>query len=56
VTTLAPSAALLWVVTTAIGAVMVVVGLRQGVLRHRGVRRCPSCGRLRGFRGCGCGP
>lgn len=33
--------------TTGVGAVMILVGLRRGLLRARsGGRRCPSCDRL----------
>jgi hypothetical protein len=33
--------------TTGVGAVMILVGLRRGLLQHRKAsRRCPSCGRL----------
>jgi recombinational DNA repair protein RecR len=33
--------------TTAVGALMILVGLGRGLLQARnGGRRCPSCGRL----------
>jgi hypothetical protein len=33
--------------TTVVGAVMILVGLRRGLLQPRkAARRCPSCGRL----------
>jgi hypothetical protein len=33
--------------TTGVGAVMILVGLRRGLLQPRKApRRCPSCGRL----------
>jgi recombinational DNA repair protein RecR len=33
--------------TTGVGAVMILVGLRRGLLEFRKARRtCPSCGRL----------
>jgi recombinational DNA repair protein RecR len=35
------------VLTTGVGALMVLLGLGQGLLKARsGSRRCPSCGRL----------
>jgi|AmaraimetFIIA100_FD_contig_41_1139549_length_650_multi_3_in_0_out_0_2 hypothetical protein len=39
--------ALLAVVTTGIGAVMLLLGLRSGLLLKRAARRrCPSCGHI----------
>jgi hypothetical protein len=33
--------------TTGVGAVMILVGLRRGLLeRRKAPRRCPSCGRV----------
>jgi len=41
------------VVTTGVGALMIRLGLDRGVLvRRRGPRRCPSCGRLIAQRVC----
>jgi recombinational DNA repair protein RecR len=40
-------ALLIAAVTTGVGAVMIRLGLVRGMLEsRRGVRRCPSCGRL----------
>jgi hypothetical protein len=39
--------ALLYVITTAVGVVMVLRGMQEGKVRLRGVTRCPSCGRIR---------
>jgi len=43
----APQPALLAVLTTGVGAVMIRLGVDRGLLLFgRGKRRCPSCGRL----------
>jgi hypothetical protein len=45
--TLTPQLAMLAVITTGIGFVMIRLGLGQGQLRlRRAERRCPACGRL----------
>jgi hypothetical protein len=51
-----PSAnAMLWIITTGIGVVMVKSGLRRGALVRRREQRCPACGRSRSPNGsCGC--
>jgi hypothetical protein len=51
--TLTPQLAMLAVITTGIGFVMMRMGLGQGLLRLRRVnRRCPACGRLVQGRSC----
>jgi hypothetical protein len=45
--TLTPQLAMLAVITTGIGFVMIRLGLGEGGLRlRRANRRCPACGRL----------
>ena len=45
--------ALIALVTTGIGALMIRLGLDRGALvRRREPRRCPSCGRLIHYRVC----
>jgi hypothetical protein len=42
-------------ITTAIGGLMVYAGLGKNALERRRSRRiCPSCGRQRAGRACGC--
>jgi hypothetical protein len=52
---LSPYVALLYILTTGVGVVMVIGGLRTRALVRRSIRRCPSCGRvLRSRAGCRC--
>jgi len=52
---LSPGIALAYVLTTGVGAVMMLAGLRTRALDLRPRRRCPSCGRLlRSRDGCRC--
>ena len=51
-----PSLAILFVLTTAVGWLMIVAGIGKRTLGWRhGPRVCPSCGRERIRRTCGCG-
>lgn len=43
---LAQHFALLSVVTTGVGVVMIRMGVGKGLLEARQARRCPACGRL----------
>jgi hypothetical protein len=52
-TTLSPQLALLFVVTSGVGVVMLMQGLRTSLLRRRTVR-CHTCGRLRHGGVCEC--
>jgi len=49
---LAQHLALLSVVTTGVGAAMIRMGVRRGLLEARQPRRCPACGRLMRDRVC----
>jgi hypothetical protein len=39
--------ALLYLITAAVGVLMVLFGMQEGKVRLRDVSRCPSCGRIR---------
>lgn len=43
---ISPDVALLYILSTGVGVVMVLGGLRTHALVRRSSRRCPSCGRL----------
>jgi hypothetical protein len=52
---LSPGVALLYILTTGVGAAMMIGGLRMRALVRRSVRRCPACGRqLRSREACRC--
>lgn len=38
--------------TSAVGVVLMRIGVGSGLLRQRHAERCPACGRLRSPRGC----
>ena len=43
---ISPDVALLYILSTGVGVVMVLGGLRTRALVRRSSRRCPSCSRL----------